>query len=68
MIDPLTIDHEPTSRAHADMIFVQSIEGMDDGARDAEWEWWESLSWSEKKVKASEILRRQRNSADKTDG
>ena len=64
MIDPLTIDHEPTSRAHAEMIFVESIAGMDEDGRDAEWDWWESLSWHEKKVKASEILRSQRNSAD----
>ena len=66
MIDPLTITDEPTARAHADMIFVSSMEGRDEIAQDAEWIRWEALSWDQRKVKASEILRQQRNSAAKT--
>ena len=30
------------------------------------WRWWDSLSWDQRKVKASEIIRRQRNFAAKT--
>ena len=66
MIDPLTIDDEITARAHADMIFVESIEEMQEPDRDIAWSGWDSLSWDQRKVKASEILRRQRNSAATT--
>ena len=74
MIDPLTITDEPTARAHADMIFQGEMKAIEERVGEwlatevsmAMWWAWEALSWDQRKVKASEIIRRQRNSATKT--
>lgn len=74
MIDPLTITDEPTARAHADMIFQGEMKAVQEFAGEwladdislAMWWAWEALTWDQRKVKASEILRRQRNSSAKT--